>query len=311
MNRGEYISLLGERSSLERMLAKTPEEDVLDRLSLTDRLNVINELIGAAQLDEREPARVSLTFRGAPVVGSHGIFADFGMKAVNSFTEAVVAMAASLTGPLAAMGPIRDREQHQLLITSTALGSFGFELEEHRVGQLRLEEPSPVAQALERTQRLLRATLGDDEELADSVSDINRRALDKARAFLQTLVDHGAVCTVQVAASSVSFNQVSQVAQSLVRLSNENLRESSEELVGEFQGVLPKARTFEFKVRSEATIIRGKVGPAIDPDELNRHLHRASRIWVISTQVGAGRPRYVLVAPPIWMDASPDETANE
>jgi len=50
------------------------------------------------------------------------------MKAVNSFTETVAAMAASLTGPLAAMGPIRDREQHQLLITSTALGSFGLSL---------------------------------------------------------------------------------------------------------------------------------------------------------------------------------------
>lgn len=310
MNRREYMILLGEKTSLERMLADTPEEDVLDRLSLTDRLQVITEIIAAAELDEREPARVCVTFRGAPVVGSHGIFAEFGMKAVTSFTETVVAMAASLAGPLAPMGPIRDREQHQLLITSTAVGSFGFELEEHRVGQLKLEEPSPVAQALERTQRLLRATLGDDEELADSVADTDRRALDKARAFLQTLVDHDAVCSVQVAAFSVSFNQVSQVARSLARLSNENVRESAEELVGEFQGVLPKARTFEFKLQSGATIIRGKVGPAADPDEINRHLHQPSRIALTSTQVGAGRPRYVLVAPPTWIGASRDE-ANE
>jgi hypothetical protein len=139
MNRREYMSLLGEKTSLERMLADTPEEDVLDRLSLTDRLLVITEIIAAAELDEREPARVGVT------------------------------------------------------------------------------------------------------------------------------------------------------------------------LIGEFQGVLPKARTFEFKLQSGATIIRGKVGPAADPDEINRHLHQPSRIALTSTQVGAGRPRYVLVAPPTWIGAPRDE----
>jgi hypothetical protein len=39
---------------------------------------------------------------------------------------------ASLAAPLAAMGRIPNRDQHQLLITSTALGSFGFELDERQ-----------------------------------------------------------------------------------------------------------------------------------------------------------------------------------
>ena len=66
----------------------------------------------------------------------------------------MVALAVSLSRPLAAMGPIRNREQHQLVITNMALGSFGFELEEYPVGQLPLKEASPVAQALERTRIL-------------------------------------------------------------------------------------------------------------------------------------------------------------
>ena len=130
-------------------------------------------------------ARAKLTFDGVPVIRSHGIFADFGMKAVSSFTDAVASIAASLTTPLAAMGRIPNRDQNQLLITSTAVGSFGFELEEHSAEQLvlGLENASPVAIALERTQALLQSTLGDDDALADIASETDPRALDKVRNF--------------------------------------------------------------------------------------------------------------------------------
>lgn len=305
MNRDEFLHLLGEKTALERMLAETPEEDVLDRSSLLARLKLVEESIAAAGAEQREPARVRLMFKGRPVIGSHGVFVEFGMKAVNSFTESVVAMAASLTGPLAAMGPIPNRDQHQLLITSTAVGSFGFQLEEHSTGQRSLAEPSPVGQALERTQRLLRGTLGNDEELADSVAEADRRALEKARGFLQTLVDNEAVCTVQLGESLVAFSDVGQVRTSLERLSQENLREEHAELQGELQGVLPKARAFEFKLADSDQVVRGKIGPAItDPDVLNARLHRPARIKVMITRVGIGRPRYVLMEPPTYLEAS-------
>jgi hypothetical protein len=304
MTRGDLLHLLGEKTALERLLAETPAEDVLDRASLEARKRSVEEAIAQARPDEREPARVRLTFKGRPVVGSHGIFAEFGMRAVNGFTESVAAVAASLGGPLGASGPLPNREQNQLLITSTALGSFGFELEEHRTGQLTLAEPSAVALALARTQELLHGSIGTDDELADSVAEADRRALEKVRAFLQTLVDNEAVCTVQLGDSTVSFTDVGQVKTSLERLSQENLRETREELRGELQGVLPKARAFEFKLAESGQVIRGKVGPAIsDPDALNRELHRPTKIVVSVTRVGTGRPRYVLLAPPEAIDA--------
>lgn len=299
MTRGDLLHLLGERTALERLLAETPAEDVLDRASLEARKRAIEEAIAQARPDQREPARVRLTFRGRPVVGSHGIFADFGLKAVSGFTESVAALAASLEGPLGTSGPLPNREQNQLLITSTALGSFGFELEEHQTGQLTLAEPSPVALALVRTQDLLRGSIGTDDELADSVAEADRRVLEKVRAFLQTLVDHEAVCTVQVGDSTVSYTDVGQVRTSLERLSQENLRETNEELRGELQGVLPKARAFEFKLADSGQVIRGSIGPAIaDPDLLHQDLHRSTTIRVMVTRVGAGRPRYLLLAPP-------------
>ena len=177
------------------------------------------------------------------LLGRESIHNLFGTKAVNGFAESVAAMAASMAGPLAAMGPIPNRDQHQLLITSTALGSFGFELEEYRGGQLTFGgDESAVAQALDQTQRLLRGTLGTDDELADSAAEADRRALDKVRGFLQTLLDNDAVCTVELGESLVAFQDVGQVRTSLARLSQDYLREDHEELRGELQGVLPKAR---------------------------------------------------------------------
>jgi hypothetical protein len=48
VNRGEYLQLLGEKTALERMIAETPEEDVLDRASLSARLKSIEAARDAA-----------------------------------------------------------------------------------------------------------------------------------------------------------------------------------------------------------------------------------------------------------------------
>jgi hypothetical protein len=295
LNRGEYVQLLGEKAVVRRLLAETPEEEVIDRASLRARLKRLEDALAQATPDEREPARVRLTFRGRPVVGSDGIFAEFGTKAVSSYAESVTAMAASLSGPLPSTGRIPNREQHQLLITNTVPGSFGFELEEHLPNQLSFGEGSAVAQALERIQSLLLGTLGTDDELADSAAEADRRALDKVRSFLGVLADHEAVCAVQFGESVVRLAGVVQVRACMERLSQENLREESEELRGELQGVLPRARLFEFRLADSSQFIRGKIAPSIgDPDLLNRELHQPTRIRVTVTRVGNKHPRYVL-----------------
>ena len=301
MNNEDRQHLLAERTFLQRLLAKTPATARLTRMSDEARLRKVEAQLAALPADERIPARARLTFDGVPVIRSHGIFADFGMKAVSSFTEAVASVAASLSAPLAAMGPIPNRDQNQLLITSTAVGSFGFELEEYRAEQLALEEVSPVATALERTQALLQSTLGNDDELADIASETDPRALDKVRTFLKVLADNSAVCALQYGGSGVRFTDVGQVSRSLARLAADNLHESEEQLRGEFVGVLPNSRSFEFRLASDGQIIRGKVAPCVqNVDAINDHLLSAVQIDVTRTQVGNGRPRYLLTQMPQW-----------
>ena len=302
MNQQDRIQLFSEKKFLQERLAELPGAARLMRISTESRLRAVEKRLAHDPVNEREPVRVRLIFNGRPVVSNHGIFAEFGMKAVTSFTEAVTAIAASLNGPLAAMGPIPNREQHQLLITSTAMGSFGFELEEYRAGQLLFEEESLVAQALERTQNLLQGTVGTDDQLADSASETDPRALDKVRAFLQTLSDAEATCTMQYQDKGFRFTDVGQVRNSLVRLGRDNLLEDEQFLDGEFLGVLPKGRTFEFKLTGQDEVIRGKVGMVIsDAARLNQHLHCPTHIKVMVTRVGSGRPRYVLVEEPLWI----------
>lgn len=306
MNAADRQHLMAEQNFLRAQLARLPATARLTRMSTEARLRTIDENLTQLRVDEREPARARLTFNGAPVVGSHGIFADFGMRAVSSFTDAVASIAASLTAPLASMGPIPNRDQNQLLITSTAIGSFGFTLEEFRGNQLPLDDESPVAIALDRTQALLQGTLGSDEDLADIASETDPRALEKIRTFLKVLAESDAVCSLQYRGRSVRFTDVGQVSSSFERLGADNLRESERQLLGEFVGVLPNSRTFEFKLAGEEKIVRAKVAPSIkNVDVLNQHLNQATSITVMTTQVGNGHPRYLLTQMPDW--AATDE----
>lgn len=295
MNREEHDHLLAERSTLQRILADIAEEDVLDRSSFLSRLKNVERRITAIEADTRMPARARLTFRGRPVVGSHGIFAEFGMTATKAFTDAISMMAAAISGPLASSGPIPNRVQNQLLITSTAVGSFGFELEEHLDGRLLLENETALSLALAQTQGLLQGSVGSDDELADAATGTDPRVVAAVRAFLDNLITNEAVCTVELDDRKFSFRDVGEVRRSWERLGQDNLHEEPQTYIGEFQGVLPKRRTFEFRVADTDDVITGKIGPGIsDVDVLNQHLHTLARIDVLATRVGNGRPRYVL-----------------
>ncbi|MHB8743625.1 MAG: hypothetical protein ACYC9L_10925 [Sulfuricaulis sp.] len=302
MSREEHDHLLAERNTLQRILGDIPEEDVLDRSSFLSRLKNVEQRIADTETDSRMPARARLTFRGRPVVGSHGIFAEFGMTATKAFTDAISMMAAALSGPLASSGPIPNREQNQLLITSTAVGSFGFELEEHLDGHLMLESETALSLALTQAQGLLQGSVGSDDELADAATGTDPRALVAVRTFLDTLITNEAVCSVELADSLFSFSDVGEVRRSLERLGQDNLHEELQTYLGEFQGVLPKRRTFEFRVANSEDVITGKIGSGIsNADALNQHLHTYARIEVLATRVGNGRPRYVLNKLPDWL----------
>jgi hypothetical protein len=170
-------------------------------MSLTTRLNTAKEILSRFST-KRELPNVNLTFRGKPVMGAHGILADFGSKAVAAFSDAFTFVLVDFTGNLKDNGPIPDKEKNQLQITGTAVGSFGFELElpQHQHDLFSDTDPSEIAMKKIETLFLL-SVEGTDDEIEEIVADIHPRAIKNIYEFLNLLVQSESWCGLEFGSS--------------------------------------------------------------------------------------------------------------
>lgn len=296
----EYLALTSEIKELEFILASIPQESVIERMAFEERLASAKSVLQSLpSYQHREKAR--LTFRGRPVLGSHGIAADFGSKAAGAFADAFSAVIAGLNESLRYMGPIPDKAKNQLFITGTAVGSFGFEFElpEQKAEEQNELFPETVKteEAMEKMQTLLRVSAeGSDDEVTELVEAIHPRAVKKVADFLGYLVQHQSWCGLEFKNQFFRYRNIEQLQLSVERLQEDNIHERDEEYTGQFEGVLPHCRTFEFKLNDQDIILKGKINIAIeDPDLLNREwLHKLVNIKLHVIQVGQGRPRFTL-----------------
>lgn len=295
MNRTEFTHAKAELSFLDRVSNRAGISE-LTKLSLQSRIAKVSASLRDPGQGAYSPARATVTYRGAPVRGVHGILAEFGAVATTKFSDAVAAVAASIGGVLNDFGRIPNRSQNQILITGTALGSFGFEFEEAPPpdAQLPLDGTTAVSQAFELVAELLEASTKGDEELSEPASRLGTRELKLVAEYLEKLIAYEAFCSVKTRDHAFSFNSVDQVRISKSRLSIENIDEQDVSLVGEFLGAFPADRRFEFKT-SDGVILHGRIAAEIeDPAEINAHLNKPVTIKATSRTVGKGRPRYTL-----------------
>jgi len=290
--------LQSEINELERILDGIPNDAVIDRFAFEQRLVRARAEYENLSVPGKSPESLRLTFRGSPVSGSRGIYADFAGKASNAFSDAFSAIFAGLHSTLRYMGPIPDKAKHPLLITGTAVGSFGFEIE------LPVEDDlfggySGADNAVEIFKKLLRVSAeGTDDEIAEIVQEIHPRAVMKVADFLGVLHQSNAWCGLEFRNDFFKYSDLTQLEISEGRLKKENIVERPETYFGEFQGVLPQSRNFEFRIADDGFILKGKVDKEIeDPDVLNRDwLHRPLHATFNVIQVGKGRPRFTLVS---------------
>ena len=186
----------------------------------------------------------------------------------------------------------------QLLITNIAQGSFGFELEEREQGTRSLDQESVVATALARTQALLQGTQASDEALVDAASETRPRALEKVRAFLRTLSEGGATCALMYGEKAFRFSSTDEVRRSLERLEVSNLKDSLISLQGEFTGLLPGTKVFEFRLTQDGQRIQGKVEGREILEWVRNHLDVPVSVSMTKTEVKNARPRYTLAEMP-------------
>jgi hypothetical protein len=301
MNRNEYLHTTAELRFLEKQLAK-PGLSKLSAMSIRSRIEQAKSALEENSQNTYQPANVVITYRGAPVLGTQGVLAEFGTAATQAFSEAIATIAASISGTLADKGPIPNRSNNQLLITGTALGSFGFELEEvPSTAQVGMEGTSSVSQAIDLMTELLEATTKSDEELSEPVSRLADRALSSVADFLGKLSSYDASCSLTTRSRQFQFTDSEQVRRSKARLSLDNIQETIETFTGKFIGALPDKRAFEFRT-IDGLVIYGSIPRAIpDPNEVNANLYKTYDITLNAKRIGSSKPRYILQRFP-WND---------
>lgn len=297
MNQSQYNNLLAEINTVEDFLANMPENRFLERMSFEARLDDLQN-----QLERVDVLRINkkaiITFRGKPVDRSHGITADFSGKAINGLNEMVTSVVASLNNNLNLMGPIPNRDQHQLMITGTAVGSFGFELELPKPNYDIFAEKNGAEAALSDIQSLLRETIdGTDDDIGNIISKIHPRAVRKISDFLVILQRNEALFAMEYDKDIFRVETDEQLEAIINRLDNSNIREEYQTYEGVFQGFLPDSRTFEFVDRSNQEIIKGKIDASIpNPEAINNdYLNKLVKVTFNVVQFGQAKPKYTLL----------------
>lgn len=261
-------------------------------------------------------AATELTFAGDPVVGSRAIRADFAAPALQSFEKAVIALAAAKERPLSARARLPGRAQNKLFVTSIAHGSFGFVLEEldEEVAQqgtldFYTNGQSPLASAMHDVQANLESSRAADDDLAESLLDVDPRAITLLRGFTETLMRHRALCSVLVGQRRFKFTSHDEVARAYERLSDENIQQEQQVTVsGRLLGFLPESRMFEIRLAEDGKILRGKVDPGVGTQAVHELLDKDVDASVNRVTVGqrAMRGRLLSILPKSALGTTPD-----
>lgn len=305
MSSHEIQFIESEINELKRILDKIPQNKIIKRKSYEYRLIQAEEALRQMQTVPA-PETMTITFKGKPVRGTHGIYADFATKVMDKLSDAFAALVANAKGiTLGSGGSIPEVDKHKLLITGTALGSFGFELElptpESAATAVQLSllpEENPITDARDMLERVLTQSLeGDDDQLAESLDDIDQRALNKIQEFYEILRQEEAIFSLTIGSRHITCPSVEKARQAGARLKSDNIANAEVSFTGQLVGVLPQKRDFEF-IDTEKGLIRGKIDKSIDDAGiLNREwLNKSASIRLASRTVGQGRPRYTLMS---------------
>jgi hypothetical protein len=294
--RHERQTLLSEIKELSSILESIPQENVIERVGFEARLEQVRIALSGRPLAPA-PEKTRLTFRGAPVLGSEGIAADFGAKASGYFADAFTAIVAGMRDGLRYMGPIPDRARNQLAITGVAVGSFGFEFELPNLDPNFFSESGGAEEALQTMLALLeKAAHGSDDEVTEAVHAMHPRAVKKIVEFLDYLEKKGAWCGLEFKHQFFRYSDLDQVKFAKERLSEGSIKHTEETYEGSFEGSLPKPRTFQFQPVDNEAPIMGRFDASIDPHAINRDwLAKPVSVRFDVIQVGQGRPRFTLL----------------
>ncbi|GGD20070.1 hypothetical protein [Aureimonas glaciei] len=254
LKRIELEALRADLQSVQGLLStRTAVEDPIGVMQYRYRQGELEREIGQLA-DVYEPtAQVGLFFGGRPVVGSRGIDATFGSKAVEQFQVLVSTKYTDMNGAVGARGRLPQRQKSELLVTDVARGSFGFIMEEDSDAQF-LDTPLKEA-VTEIVDLIYRIGAPDEEAFEAGIDEIDNRLLTSLRTFFRHLDDAGA--TIRLVEDSREYSLMRDgVTRARERADSLTITEEDREAVLGTLFVLPDAQRFELH-RPDLPALRG------------------------------------------------------
>lgn len=205
------------------------------------------------------PAGVALFFGGRPVMGSHGIHADFSSKALEGFQKLVSQRyAAEELGPLATRGRVPLKDNTHLLITDVVRGSFGFVLQ---------AAPDITSEAMDTSMKVVvdkvastisRLAAQDEMLFDEAVSEIDERQKSSLSEFFKLLDTEGATMRLVEGERDFELNSAS-VQRARARVEQIQILERTQDYSGQIRGWTDYSAKFELRLHDTREVIQGGV----------------------------------------------------
>lgn len=289
-----HDDLLSRKFFVEQRLADLPDSAIMSRFSLEQQLDELKkEILDLESNIKYESTKAIITFSGDPVDGSRGILPGFATKAISAFSDMI--------NTFKGKDATKDDE---LYITNIAHGSFGFTLEENIRNYVKYEQlgmdidrdkKSPVGKALDQILLFFKNADTEDDLLSENISDIDDKALNAIRKFINVLDANNALCSIKSKELKFSFLDTDHIIKIKETLTEGNIKKETKVISGAFTGLLPDSRTGEFTLNNtSADIIKIKIPKVVAIPDITSILHKKVRIKVIETSVKNRKPSYSL-----------------
>ena len=249
-------------SQVQRLLAEcAADDDPIGHHQYSQLVEKFEtQLMAMPDVIAQAPAGVALFFGGRPVVGSHGIHADFSSKALDSFQKIVSQRyAAEELGPLATRGRVPLKDNTHLLITDIVRGSFGF--------VLQAAAPSNEAEAADTSLKTVvdkvastisRLAAQDDMMFDEAVAEIDERQKSSLSEFFKLLDTEGATMRLVEGERDFELNSAS-VKRARNRVEQLQITDHTQEFAGQIAGWTDVSAKFELRLHNTREVIQGNV----------------------------------------------------
>lgn len=254
----EIEALKADLEAVSSLLASaTKEEDPIGHFQFTSRKEELEQRLSQLQDLRESRGSVGLFFGGSPVIGSRGIVANFGAKAVEEFQNVVATRLAARSGTLGRRGPVPQTGRAQMLITDAVRGSFGFVLEEHGSPETDQDNDTELKEVMEEVVEILHKTTKQDEtDFEEAREEMDDRVLHSVQSFFSLLDSEGATLRILENGREFIFNHEA-ISRAKTRTDNTDIEDNTVEMTGQLY-IMPNSRQFELKTMS-GDFIRGKI----------------------------------------------------